>query len=122
MRLAEFIKGHGDQILENWEDFARKLSDANLSKWILRDHATAPIDFILQRMDVSSPPVEQRLEAAAKGAESPLRRVAAAHVKLRIDSGFAVAQIIADTARCVPVWCGFGGSLITKASRLAPPR
>lgn len=96
MSLAEFIKSNDDQILQEWEQFARKLNGATLPRWILRDHAAVIVKSIAERMQRPLPPVEQRLTAAAEGEPSPIHYVTGAHVKLRIDSGFDLAQIIAE--------------------------
>jgi len=95
MRLSEFIKFNADQILSEWEEFAKSISrDASLPRWILRDHAAAIIKLIVEEMDNSPPLTGQELACASEGAPGPLQHVAAAHVRLRIDSGFDLAQII----------------------------
>lgn len=108
MTLAEFIRINRDRILREWEDFASKISDAALPRWILRDHAPSILKFIADRMEASAPPVEQRLVAAIEGEPSPTQSVTAAHVKIRIDSGFDLAQIAAEycvlRARVVHLW------------------
>ena len=96
MSLAEFVRVNTEQIILEWEQFARKISDATLPRWILRDHAPAILKFVAERMEVPTPPVEQRLAAAADGESSPVHYVTAAHVKVRIDSGFDLAQIVAE--------------------------
>jgi signal transduction histidine kinase len=96
MTLAEFIRTNSDRILREWEDFASRISDAALPRWILRDHAASIVNVIADRMEASSPPVEQRLVAAIEGEPSPTQYVTAAHVKIRIDSGFDLAQIAAE--------------------------
>src|SRR5215475_8806982 len=96
MKLAEFIRSNSDQILQEWEDFAEKISDVALPRWLLRDHAAAIIKLIADRMEAPALPVEQRLEAAVEGGPGPVQNVTAAHVKIRINSGFDLAQITAE--------------------------
>jgi signal transduction histidine kinase len=96
MSLAEFIKNNNERILQEWEQFAGKISGSALPRWILRDHGTAILKSIAERMETPSPPVQERLVAAAEGEASSVQYVTAAHVKLRIDSGFDLAQIIAE--------------------------
>ena len=96
MTLAQFIRTNSDRILREWEDFANKISDAPLPRWILRDHAPSILKFIADRMEAISSPVEQRLVAAMEGEPSPTQYLTAAHVKIRIDSGFDLAQIAAE--------------------------
>ena len=95
MCLSEFIKLNADRILSEWEEFAKNISgDASLPRWILRDHAAAIIKFIIEEMENSPPLTGQELTSASEGATGPLQHVAAAHVRLRIESGFDLAQII----------------------------
>src|SRR5262245_40585765 len=108
MTLAQFIRTNSGRILREWEDFANRISDAPLPRWILRDHAPSIVRFIADRMEAPSPPVEQRLVAAMEGEPNPTQDLTAAHVKIRIDSGFDVAQIAAEycvlRARVVRLW------------------
>src|SRR5215469_6044214 len=108
MTLAQFIRTNSDRILREWEDFANKISDAPLPRWILRDHAPSILKFIADRMEAISSPVEQRLVAAMEGEPSPTQYLTAAHVKIRIDSGFDLAQIAAEycvlRARVAHLW------------------
>ena len=108
MRLAQFIRTNSDRILQEWEDFANQISDAPLPRWALRDHAPSIVKFIADRMEAGSPPVEQRLVAAIEGEPSPTQHLTAAHVKIRIDSGFDLAQIAAEycvlRSRVVHLW------------------
>jgi signal transduction histidine kinase len=96
VRLAEFMTINRDHILREWEEFARKISGGDLPRWILRDHAAEIVKFAAERMQSPSLPVEQRLVDAAEGKPGPVQNVAAAHVNLRIDSGFDLAQIAAE--------------------------
>ena len=82
MPLAEFIKNKTDRILLEWEQFARKISVAAFPRWILRDHGAVIVKSIAERMESPSPPVQERLAAAAEGEPSPVQYVTAAHVKL----------------------------------------
>src|SRR5436309_515971 len=95
MRLSEFVKINTDRILSDWEEFAKRISgDASLPRWILRDHAATIITFIIQEMENYRPLTARELTSASEGATGPVQQVAAAHVGLRIDSGFDLAQII----------------------------
>jgi len=96
MSLAGFVKANLEQIIHEWEQFAAKISDTPLPRWMLRDHALTVVKFIAERMEASTPPVEQRLAAAAEGESSSVRYVTSAHVKVRIESGFDLAQIVAE--------------------------
>jgi signal transduction histidine kinase len=93
MRLSEFIGTNAGRILQEWEDFAKKLSgDASLPAWILRDHAGALIKLIAAEMETYPPPAGPEV-TPAEGAAGATGYVAA-HVTLRIESGFDLAQVI----------------------------
>ncbi|MBV8452495.1 MAG: sensor histidine kinase [Deltaproteobacteria bacterium] len=94
MLLVEFIKNHKDNILRQWETFAEQIA-GSLPRWILRDHAAAIIELIAQQMANSSPPTRQ-LSSTAAAVGDPIEYLVAAHVKLRIDSGFDLAQIVSE--------------------------
>lgn len=96
MSLAGFVRVNLEQIVREWERFAARLSDAPLPKWMLRDHAGAIVEFIAGRMGTPNGPIEQRIVAASEGNGSPAHYIASAHVKVRIDSGFDLAQIVAE--------------------------
>jgi signal transduction histidine kinase len=92
MGLAGFIRDHRDHILRQWETFARRIA-GSLPRWILRDHAAAIIELIAQQMANSSPPY---WDSTAASVGDSIEHLAAAHVKLRIDSGFDLAQIVSE--------------------------
>jgi hypothetical protein len=54
MRLSEFINENRDQIISEWEEFAKTLSPDGTLPTILRDHVSAIIRSIVEYMgDVS---------------------------------------------------------------------
>lgn len=96
MLLAEFITAHRDQILQQWEKFAQLISGfAPLPRWILRDHAGTIIDLMARQL--ANPPAAPTysLSRTAETA-SPVEDVTAAHVNIRIASGFDLAQIVSE--------------------------
>src|SRR5581483_9483012 len=102
MTLAELITSHRQQILKSWEEFVRRIN-GSLPRWVLRDHAPLIVDLIAQQMVDDPPPSRPQppLTGAAandssEAVEGPLGRVTAIHVKLRIDSGFELAQIVSE--------------------------
>jgi signal transduction histidine kinase len=97
MHLSEFLSVSNEQIVCAWEDFAKTLSgDVALPRWLLRDHAPAILRFITQQMPGYTVPVPQNLNVASRNPADPVEQLAAAHVKVRIDSGFDLAQIISE--------------------------
>lgn len=96
MRLSEFMSVNSEQIIRAWEEFAKALSGkVSLPRWILRDHAPAIVKFIAQEM-ASSPAPATRDNVEPHDPAEPVEQLAAAHVKVRIDSGFDLAQIVSE--------------------------
>jgi len=95
MRLSDFIKVNAHQILSEWEKFTKKIRrQASLPRWFLCHHAAAIIKLIVEEMEHSPPVTDQELTSAGVAATGPIHHAAAAHVRLRIESGFDLAQII----------------------------
>ena len=97
MRLSEFIRANVDQIVHQWEEFAKTLSAGTaLPRWILRDHAPAIVKYIADDMEVPQAPVEEEAKSKGDQPSGPIEHAAAVHVSLRIESGFDLAQIMAE--------------------------
>ena len=96
MYLAEFIKTHRDQILEQWEKFADLVSGVSpLPKWVLRDHAGSIIEVMAQQLARSAAHT-YALTSTSEVMTGPVEVVTDTHVKIRIGSGFDLAQIVAE--------------------------
>ena len=81
MRLSEFIRANVDQIVHEWEEFAKTLSaGTTLPRWLLRDHAPAIVKYIADDMEVPKAPAEE--EAKSKGEQSA--RIKNAKVSSRV--------------------------------------
>lgn len=97
MRLSEFIRANIDQIVHEWEEFAKTLSAGTaLPRWILRDHARAILKCIADDMKVPQDPVEEEAKGKGEQPSGPIERTAAVHVSLRIESGFDLVQLMAE--------------------------
>ncbi len=97
MRLPEFIRANVDQIVHEWEEFAKTLSAGTvLPRWILRDHAPAILKYIADDMDVPQAPVEEEAKSKGEQPSGPIEHAVAVHVNLRIESGFDLVQIMAE--------------------------
>ena len=95
MRISELIRADTERIIREWEEFAKTLSaGVGLPRWLLRVHASAILQSIAQDIEMPKFPVTQG--AKGEGSPGPLERVTAAHVNLRIDSGFDLVQIMAE--------------------------
>ena len=86
-----------DQIVQEWEEFAKTLSAGTaLPRWILRDHAPAILKCIADDMEVPQAPVEEEAKSKGEQPSGPIERTAAIHVSVRIESGFDLVQIMAE--------------------------
>lgn len=98
--LSAFIRQHGEQILHEWETFARALAPAGTSMDVaaLRDHAHAMLDVIAA--DLDTPQTARRQAEKSRGledgAEGAKRSAAAEHGSGRAASGFTVVQMVAE--------------------------
>ena len=97
MRLSEFIRANVDQIVHEWEEFAKTLSAGTaLPRWLLRDHAPAIVKYIADDMDVPQAPAEEEAKSKGEQPSGPIKHVATVHVSLRVESGFDLVQIMAE--------------------------
>lgn len=100
MRLADFIDTHTEQILSEWERFARTLLPAagGLDSAALRDHAGQILHAIAR--DLRTP--QSRNEQAAKSRGEAVRpasspeTAAESHAVLRATGGFTMQQMVAE--------------------------
>jgi signal transduction histidine kinase len=94
MSLSKFIRDNSERLLTEWENFARKLAGGSLSRWALRDHAPAIIRNLAE--DLESTPLSARHDPAPirQDPPAPKERPTLAHVNIRIESGFDLAQVI----------------------------
>ena len=97
MRLSEFIRANVDQIVHEWEEFAKTLSAGTaLPRWLLRDHAPAIVKYIADDMEVPQAPAEEEAKSKGEQPSGPIKHIATVHVSLRIESGFDLVQIMAE--------------------------
>lgn len=99
MTLARFITANLDQILEQWESFARTLlpSSATMDSLALRDHAQQILEAIARDIVLPRSPGERREKSEAVDAPAnPLETAAAIHGTLRHSSGFDLRQLFAE--------------------------
>jgi signal transduction histidine kinase len=97
--LSRFIRDHTEEILTEWEAFARSLPiGATLDVVALRDHAKAMLDVIVR--DLEQPQTSRQQAAKAKGSsdadERTERTAATEHGSGRAQSGFTVNQMVAE--------------------------
>jgi len=98
MPLSTFIRANEEAILQEWEDFARKLqtSPDEMTNSALRDHARGMLDFIADDLD----PSQDRARTAEKWRQiSPrksARSAAEAHGGDRMEWGFSIRDMVAE--------------------------
>jgi signal transduction histidine kinase len=119
MRLAEFILTHREPILAEWEAFARTCAPASgpMDVAALRDHAEAMLTVIAA--DLATPQGRFAQAEKSKGrarADDPDARTAAEeHGTGRAQSGFTVAQMVAEyralRASVIRLWTRAEGAL-----------
>ena len=97
MRLSEFIRTDTERIVRDWEEFTKTVgSEADLPRWSLRVHIAAILQSIAEDIERPELPFERQAKGKGEGTPGPIEHVAAAHVDLRIESGFDLVQIMAE--------------------------
>jgi signal transduction histidine kinase len=100
MRLADFLLKNAENILVEWEDFARSLfpATANLDSEALRDHAHQMLQAIAE--DISTDQTQQaQFEKSLGRVHRPTSAPATAaqtHALLRAQGGFNIIQLTAE--------------------------
>jgi signal transduction histidine kinase len=119
MRLADFILAHREPILAEWEAFARTCAPASGPMGIdaLRDHADAMLTAIAADLATSQGPFAQaeKAKGLAPATDPEARSAAEEHGKGRAQSGFTVAQMVAEyralRASVIRLWTASEGAL-----------
>lgn len=116
--LSAFIRTHSEQILQEWETFARALPmGPSMDVAALRDHAKAMLGVIAR--DLETPQSDRQQAEKARGDADSDPRVsptaAAEHGSGRADSGFTVEAMVAEfralRASVVRLWTAQQGSV-----------
>ena len=100
MRLHDFILQHREQILLEWDAFARTCVPASITMDVdaLRDHASAMLKLLATELETGRPmhpPPAKVVRSAAKAAQTT-EIPAHAHGAGRAESGFTVEQMVAE--------------------------
>ena len=88
MQLSEFITANAESIVREWEEFARRFN-GSLPRWLLRDHAPAIVKLLAEK-------TRAPLISEAEAVPDSVGHVTSAHVQVRIESGFDLAQVIGE--------------------------
>ena len=99
MRLSTFIEAHTEEILREWDSFARTLflEKDPLSVLLLRDHAREMLAELTQDIQTAQSP-QQQIDKS-RGKISPYHTdesAASIHGVLRHEEGFSVSQVAAE--------------------------
>jgi signal transduction histidine kinase len=102
MRLSEFMSTHREQILTEWDAFARSclpITDT-MDFAAVRDHAAGMLDAIAADLNTPESKSEQADKSKGKSDADPDPRTpdtaAQAHGAARADSGFTVEQMVSE--------------------------
>ena len=97
--LSTFIREHTEEILTEWETFARSLPvGASMDVVALRDHAKGMLDVIARDLEATQTAYQQDAKAKGKADvdERTARTAATEHGSGRAQSGFTVNQMVAE--------------------------
>lgn len=96
--MASFIIENMDEIVAEWESFARSLSPqtARMDAWALRDHAKPMLEAIAKDIATSQTDRQQSQKSKGLGPFRGEATAAAAHGLLRQADGFDMAQLVAE--------------------------
>ena len=97
MKLSSFIKTHLQQILFEWDVYARTLFAVPPPHWILRDHAREILVDLTLEMEIPQSRAEQLEKSRGQPAEDIDRNSAAAvHGMQRQTTGFTLIQLTSE--------------------------
>ncbi len=96
MRLHEFISANMENILQEWEDFARanQPCEANLKTRELRDHARAMLENIVRVLSAGRTLPDHTIDSA--GSSDDGDSAAEVHADERLDAGFSISLLVAE--------------------------
>ncbi len=98
MKLSKFILERQDEIVDEWEKFARSLQPVAgaMSGLELRDHVREILEAISTDIESSQSGDEQGEKSKGQGLSNMMKSVGKAHAALRIDEGFKLTQLVAE--------------------------
>jgi signal transduction histidine kinase len=98
MRLAAFIRENSDQIIAEWENFARTLVPAaeGMSPLSLRNHIHYILAFIADDIDSAQDESEQLRKSHGEKPKDTMDSVAETHAALRQAGGFNLDQMVSE--------------------------
>ncbi|HUE76399.1 MAG TPA: sensor histidine kinase, partial [Longimicrobiales bacterium] len=121
MRLHDFIRDHREEILAEWETFARTVSTVSgtMDVAALRDHADEMLTVIAADLMTAQSSHEQAEKSKGRAEETEIVATAAEeHGAARAESGFAIGEMVAEyralRASVLSLWTREVGELKTE--------
>ena len=118
MRLYDFIQAHREDILAEWESFARTVSPASgtMDVVALRDHADEMLTVIAADLRTAQNPYQQAQKSKGHAGRRNTRATAAQeHGAARAESGFSLEEMVAEyralRASVLSLWTREAGEL-----------
>jgi signal transduction histidine kinase len=117
MRLHDFIRDHREEILAEWESFARTVSPASgtMDVTALRDHADEMLDVIAADLMTAQSPDQQTEKSKGRAQEAATISAAEEHGAARAESGFTIEEMVAEyralRASVLSLWSRAAGEL-----------
>ena len=97
MRLSEFILSNLEELLTEWESFARTIiPDRTLDKLVLRDQADEILKAISLEMETDQTGSEQFEKSRGRGSREEQDSAAESHSVHRFALGFDHAQVVSE--------------------------
>ncbi|WP_166209942.1 sensor histidine kinase [Cognatiluteimonas telluris] len=97
MKLSRFITTHMEQILEEWEAFAKEIpTTSKMSISDLRDHAKQMLQACAADLDTWQSAAEQASKSKGEEAVPKAGTAAIRHGLGRLESGYSVAELISE--------------------------
>jgi signal transduction histidine kinase len=109
-RLADFVHENTEQIVKEWEAFARTLIPAstNMTPLALRDHIYEILIFIVKDIRSAQTPLEQIKKSRGENKKNQSATAAETHAALRLAGGFDIDQMVSEyralRASVVKLW------------------
>jgi signal transduction histidine kinase len=117
MRLHDFMRDHREEILAEWESFARTVSPASgtMDVVALRDHADEMLTVIAADLMTAQSPDQQAEKSKGHAQESAMVSAAEEHGAARAESGFTIEEMVAEyralRASVLSLWIRAAGAL-----------
>lgn len=97
-RLADFIRENTEEIVGEWEAFARTLTPASIhmTPLALRNHIHPILDFVVTDIESPQTGTEQTEKSQGKKTKSLSLTAAETHAALRLAGGFDIDQMVSE--------------------------